>query len=359
MTCGRSPLLVAAAVSAALAVAPTATAAPLTAPVNATPSAFVETLALMPAAAWEDGAVLTYVDWTVVWDRLGAGPDVDSRAAQIGRIVEPGTYAQPPMLFETLPLNAAEARAEVGFSHFEIDHELAVVAPPRRIVIATTTVDRTVIEQAMATDPVWSPDLTVVATEHGEYFGWGGDGLEVDVSRRTPLRPLGQAGQVTIVGDRPATVVRTLITGDAEAAVAVAAGTAPSLAELPATATALEALGEGIVVQAVGTGSLLVVELDDDGAVSTQLLVVGDTPGDAATAAVAAERLIEEATTPTGEPIGDLLPDAVVSTVGSVVVIDVPDPLAYRRAVRLLFERALDLLVDPASGSAAVGARPG
>ena len=68
-----------------------------------------------------------------------------------------------------------------------------MVAPPRRVVIAETTVSGDDVVDALETDPVWSADLEEVETDHGRYYAWGADGLAQDLTRRSAFRPLGQA----------------------------------------------------------------------------------------------------------------------------------------------------------------------
>src|SRR3954452_23429855 len=103
-------------------------------------TAFAAALADLPAEMLSaDGAVLYYTDRALAWQRLGVGAETADRLAAVGRTIEDATYSQPPMLF-TPDVDLDRSREEVGFTTFDIDREAAVLAPPRRVVVADTTV---------------------------------------------------------------------------------------------------------------------------------------------------------------------------------------------------------------------------
>lgn len=302
-------------------------------------SAFAGQLARMPAAVFDvaadaDTPTLTYVDMELVWERLGVGADPAERLAALGRTAEATTWSQPPVLFQESALDVDGARAEVGFSMLEIGRELAVLAPPNRTVVADVAVSGAAIEQAVTTDPLWSPDLRVVPTADGDYYAWGDEDFAIDPARRSPLRPLGQGGQLAVLGElsEPVTVVRTLAVADMEAALATAAGHAPSAADAGPFAAADEALAGVTVVQAIGVTAtapylgLLVVEVADDAGPRAEVLLLHATADEAAANA---------------PMVADALPDAAVTVDGTVVAARVDGVEAYRTLVQMLMRREL------------------
>jgi hypothetical protein len=334
---------------------------------------FEQSLDMVPASALEtEGAMVVYVDMDLAWDRAGVGSDPDERLGRISFLFEPSTWTQPPQLFGQSAALVDEARAEVGFTTFEVEREIAVLAPPRSIMIAETSVSPDDVAAAVESDPLWSSELTTVETPDGSYYQWGDDPTELNVDRITPMRPLGQGGQLAVVADDAgSTVVRTL--EGADAVLATMAGGTDSLLDTDLFAAARAALGKGAVLQSIGVpgpqlfdpavivlsteaieellqdvvfvppyNGLLIAELYDGGESQTELLFVY---GDAATAEASApefERaLAESVNTTTMEPLSDVFPGASVSTDGPVVVVTLPSEGAYRVAQRMLFERAL------------------
>ena len=89
------------------------------------------------------------------------------RLDRIGALVELPTWTQTPQLFGPYAAQVDEARAEVGFSMFEIEREIAVLAPPRNITIAETSVTSDDVTAAVESDPLWSADLTTVESAGG------------------------------------------------------------------------------------------------------------------------------------------------------------------------------------------------
>jgi hypothetical protein len=359
---------------AGAAVLTAATTVPPTDPDANPGSAFEQALGQLPADALQaDGATLQYVDMALAWDRIGGASDVDARTEAIGALSALPTWTQAAQLFGAYMMQLDEARAEVGFTFFDIEREIAVLAPPHSTFVAETSVDPETVAAAVRSDPLWSDVLTEVEHPHGGYFQWGDDPLATDLERRTPMRQLGQGGQLAIVGsDSAATVVRTLDAADMESVLDTLAGGESLLAD-PFVAAALPAIGEGDVYQllAIPEPTLLdpalvmatpelverilaetvllqpyvgtaIVEVDDGGGPVTKVLLVnGSAAGAEANAALAQQALAENADLRTREPLADLLPDAEVSTEDTVVVVTLRFEGAYARAQQMLLSRGL------------------
>lgn len=337
-------------------------------------SAFATKLDELPVSFLGDDPVdLTYVDMTLIWERLGVGTDPDDRMDAIGQLNSVDTYSQTPVLFGTWVMQVDEARSEVGFSTFEIEREAALIAPPYRVISADTTVSATDIAAAVATDPLWSPDLNDIESDAGPFWTWGDDPMSQDVTRRSPMRDLGVGGAAAVVGDDPATLIRTTTAEDVEAAIRTVAGADPSVADEGPFAASVAAIGEVEVVQAYGTNrqsiymppigedanfdsiaedmasairflpyqSLMVVETVTDGTYQVEILVNHHLPEIAEENATTAETwLAEGIDAQSGMPISELLPEAAISVDGSILRVTLPAG-SYSRATRMLTQGAL------------------
>ena len=327
----------AATTGAASATAPTPT------PAGGGGTEFAAALADLPATMLSaDGAVLYYTDRALGWERLGVGHDTAERLDAIGRTFEVATYSQTPVLFAPdLDLD----RGSRGDRFHHARHrarEASVLAPPRRVVVADTTVTPDAVRTALTTDPVWSAELTEVDGADGTFYSWGDDDTEVHVDRRSPLRPLGQSGHLAVGGTDQATVVQTLTADDMQEALAAADGSAPSVLDtgpFAAAATMLDDAG-GTVLQAIGVpgttlfmppldasadtieqllaslpqlvpyASILVVEVvDPDGNPRTEIEVThSDDASAAANAEAMAAWLADGTDSVSGRPLSELCP---------------------------------------------------
>lgn len=364
---------------AALLVASTAAAAHNTAgatseppPSNAGDSGFTELLGMTPlAAVAREGVTIYYTDMTMHWERAGVGTDPEERLDSLIELNAPETFAIPPQLFGNLHADVEGARAEVGFSTFEIDRELAVMRPPHDLYIDVTTVPADTVIAAVEAHPLWADRLTVVETEHGDYLDWG-DGAPTDFTARSPFRPLGRAGQLGLLGD-PATTIRTYDPAAVEAALAAAAGAADNATEHPIVAALAGALEQRSVLQLAAVtkptsfvppltatpeqierilaeavlllpyfGLAIVQSADEDGGVHTEVLLVNANEAHATeNAALVEELLAEGVDMQTGQPFSELLPGASVAVDGPVVRVDAPADDAFPRLLRMLQSNAL------------------
>jgi hypothetical protein len=342
-------------------------------------SAFESMLATMPAAVLKaDGALVSYVDMTLIWAGLGVGDGPQERIDNVGRLNEVGPWwTTGPQVFSPYDMQLDEARAEVGFSTFEIDRELAVLAPPRHVIVVETSVPADTITAAVESDPLWSADLRQESGPAGPYWSWGGEDFDIDPARQSPLHSLGRGGQLALIGDAPATVLRTLATDDMAAAQQTIVGDAPSVLDEGVLADTLAAVGDETVVQAMGVpqptlldpaavllGSnvtpeqveevlaqvagvgpylgLLVAEVADGDSTRTEILLAHPSPGAAADNVAAVEaHLSEGIDMSTQTPVSELLPGATVAAEGSVVRVTFSGPDAYRIALTMLQQRAL------------------
>jgi hypothetical protein len=336
-----------------------------------TSTGFTDLLTMVPADALSaDGVIITYTDMTLLWDRVGAGPDEASRLDALGELAVRETFGIPPQLFDNRLAQVDEARAEVGFSALEIVRELAVMAPPRNIFIDVTSVPPDSIDAAIESNPLWADRAMRVESGHGQYVDWG-DGQEIDPAAISPFRPLGQAGQLAILGD-PATAVRTLDAADAEAVLATAAGAGESALTSDVLGPIDEVLADEVVMQAmIQPGPTLfapplsasaeqiaaimeqtvlvqpylgigVVEIaDGDGSRTEVILVNPDENSAVASAVTVEETLASGIDTATQQPLADVLPGASVTVDGVTVRVVLPEPGSFALAIQMLQRRAL------------------
>jgi hypothetical protein len=336
---------------------------------------FEQSLDRLPADALdEESAILYYVDMEQAWQRAGVGPEVEERLQRAGSLGALPTWTQAPQLFGQYFTQVDEARAEVGFTMLDVDREITVQSPPHSIVIAETRVTPDEVTTAVESDPLWSSELRMVEQPDGTYFEWGEDPTAQDLARRSPMRPLGQGGQLALVGgDGEATVVRTVDPADMQSVLATVTGAGDSLLDDELFAAALPALTDGVVMQVMAVDQpigfdpvalgltpeefeqllaelvlvgpyegLVIAELfDGEQSLTKVLLVYADTAA-AESNSVVVEQAIAEGVDPvTREPLADLLPGSDVSVIGSAVVITLPFEGAYPLAQRMLTQRSL------------------
>jgi hypothetical protein len=334
------------------------------------PASFGELVAMMPAdAVSADGATITYTDMTLLWERIGA-TDEAARLDSFGELAVRETFGITPQLFDDRFAQVDESEAEVGFNVTHIERELAVIAPPRRIVIDVTSVSPGTIDAAIESNPVWAERVTRVDTDHGSYVDWG-DGTEIDPTATSPFRPLGQAGQFAMVGD-PATTVRTIVAADAEAVLATAAGASDSAMTTDFLGAIGEVLAHEVVMQAmIQPGAtpfappidvspelieallddavlvqpylgIAVVEIaDDDGSRTDVILVYPDEASAGTSAPFVEEALASGLDVGTQQPLADLLPGASVTVDGVTVRVGLPEPGSFAQAIQMLQRRSL------------------
>jgi hypothetical protein len=338
------------------------------------PNEFARMLSMVPAASFAPGSngELYYVDMTLAWDRLGVGTDPDERLEAFGQLGRQETFTICCNVFANRQADLEGARAEVGFSAVEIDREVAVLLPPNSLYIDETSVSADAVVSALETDPLWSAELTEVATDHGTYFTWGEDPGAFNPDRISPLRPLGRPGQLAVLGDDGATTVRTLDPADVESTLAVVGGEGDSAATAGLAAPVVELLAGDDVVQLVGTprpvafgpplnvtaeqlealledfrplhpyAGIFIVELGDGDHYWTEVLIVhADETAAAANEAIVADILENGVDQQTQEPIAEVFPDADVAPDGAVLRVTLPSPGSFVRAIRMLHNRAL------------------
>ena len=295
------------------------------------------------------------------------------------------TYSRQPLLFAQRAARVDEARAEIGFDITAIRQEIAVDRPRHELRIARVAVNTRTVEAALESDPVWSDDLKTVDADVGSYFDWNGsEGGRPDPRRITPMRPLGVGGQLAVRSDGDdAVVTRTAEASTMEAALGAADGDTPSIVEEGPLVPALEAVGDGQVVQAVGfpgpllldpaqliSGedeeaaeriedlmdelpriepyqSILLVELVDGDAYRTELLVAhGDEEAAAANVEPIERHLAEGMSLRTQEPLRELLPVTGVEQDGAVVRITLEGDRAFNGPLQALVTRDLLIVRD-------------
>jgi hypothetical protein len=348
-------------------------AATTTEPDDTALSPFERSLDRLPASALEEHGVLYYVDLELAWQRAGLDTHADERE-RIGAMIELPTWTQHAQLFDQRFMEIEDARAEVGFTMFDIDREITVQAPPHNVTIAETHVDPEAVATAVESDPMWSPDLTVIEHPDGGYFQWGDDPTAHELTRMSPMRPLGQGGQLALIGsDAEAIVVRTVAAADMEAVLSTVAGRGDSLLDVDMVAAAVDALGDGDVIQATAVAGtiafdaaalalnpesfeallaemvllqsyngVVIAEVYDGEQSHTEVLLLHSSEDAAAANAELVEQALAESVDPiTREPLAEVLPGAEVAAVGPVVVVTLPFEGAYPQAQRMLMQRSL------------------
>ena len=313
----------------------------------------------------------------LVWDRRGVGEDPRERLDNLGGPADIATYSRQPLLFAQRAAQVDEARAEIGFDITAIRQEIAVDRP-HDLRIARVAVDTRALESALESDPLWSDDLDTVDADVGSYYDWNGsEGSRPDPTRITPMRPLGVGGQLAVRSDGDDVVVtRTEEAETMEAALGAANGDAPSIAEEGPLVPALDAVGDGQVVQAVGLPgpllfdlaqvldgddeatveriedlmdelpkiepyeSILLVELVDGDAYRTELLVAhSDEEAAAANVEPISDHLAEGMSLRTQQPLRELLPVTGVEQDGAVVRVTLEGDRAFNGPLQALITR--------------------
>lgn len=336
---------------------------------------FAELLDDVPATVLEtDDPMLFYVDMDLVWARLDlADADADERLENLAGLGQIENYSITPQLFGNMSALVDEAREEVGFAVTEIEREVTIDAAPVSLTIAEVTATQDDIVGALESDPTWSDRLQEVGDGDGAYFDWtdGDEELATDLARRTPMREIGVGGQLAVDSDDDGSVVtRTVTSALMEATLD---GDGPSVSEEGPFAVALEALGDGEVLQALGIteplrlgdggreltpeqrarvmeettllepyGAILLAELIDGEDTRSELLLVhdGDDAADA-NADIVADYLVDGISTATNQPVSGIFPGAEVTQDGPVVRIALEGDGAFQRPFQAIVQRGI------------------
>ena len=135
----------------------------------------------------------------------------------------PGT-APPLILGIETPESDTAAENEIGFAFEDVDRDIAAGVAPDTLEIVQGSIDPEAVAEAVTSDPTWSDVLQRGEAGGVEYYSWLDDG-ELDIERRSPLRPVGGSLRLAPVD---ASVVITRTTTQMEA---VLAGDGPTLAD--------------------------------------------------------------------------------------------------------------------------------
>lgn len=238
-------------------------------------------LALVPDDG-ANGAQVIANDYVLA--RAGSGVELPDDAASDDEIANyriemtaevPGPGTAPPMAAGLQGLG--DSTDEVGFTFEDIDRDIAAGVTPDTIEFLQGAFDPGEVEQAVTSDQTWSDALERAEAGGTEYYSWLDDG-EIDVERRSTLRPVGGSLRLAVTEDG-AVVSRS--TAEMEA---VLEGSGPTLADRTehlAVAKALQDEGAHSVFLtdtsrsgfAAGTADLL--ESDDPAALADELLSGG------------------------------------------------------------------------------------
>lgn len=251
-----------------------------------------------------------------------------------------------PLLFGNQQFQLAEARQEVGFTIFDEAEEASAGQMPGTVIVASVTgIDPAVIEAASKADPKWSATSTTATANGASFFDWGD---ELNVTGRTPMRPVGIGGQMQVapgacwrgsgslvVRTTRRTVMDSVATADPAASVRAAGPLAEAFARL-GDGVLLQAFGvAGQVRSAAGTftsvvptpsatiagySGMLAVQVADADAVHAELLIPFETADVAAAAGPVVEQWLASGTSLVRRtPIAEILPGASVTVDGTVV----------------------------------------
>ncbi len=315
----------------------------------------------IPASVLTNGSTLTYTNLAEILRRAGAdsGTDDERVTALAARIVEMDINV--PLLFGNQQFQLAEARQEVGFTIFDEAEEASAGQMPGTVIVASVTgIDPAVIEAALKADPKWSARLTTATANGASFFDWGD---ELNVTGRTPMRPVGIGGQMQVApraGGSGSLVVRTtrrtVMDSVATADPAASVWSAGPLAE------AFARLGDDVLLQAFGVAGqvrsaagpftsvvptpsatiagysgMLAVQVADADAVHAELLIPFETADAAAAAGPVVEQWLASGTSLVRRtPIAEILPGASVTVDGTVVRVSVSAERAYGHLIQML-----------------------
>lgn len=220
-------------------------------------------------------------------------------------------------------LSTADLRAELGFGPAQIERVLTMDATGatrpglQRIDILEGTFDPVVIEAALRSDPLWSPGLTEMSHAGVRYFAWGGDG-SLDVTKRSPVRPLGVGGRLVVLDKR--VLVWASSTVLVEAAIDAWSGTRPRLIDDERTAALVSTVEAEAADRASFNVSQVAVSFGSRAGLPEELiLALHERTGSAAEEAAASLRSSVQEGEAQGTPFRDTFEIRSLTVVGELV----------------------------------------
>lgn len=290
----------------------------------------------------QDPIPLAYLDVATLREILGVGAE-DARGDP-NEWLGPDVLVPPinmPRFFGSIGDDPVAARADVGFALGDIQRMVSGRGAPTENAVLDVAVSPSVIDTAVRSDPTWSPRLRIVEEAGTTFYDWtqGDDYFAQDLTRTSPIRPLGVGGQLHVEphGDG-ARVTRTLDPAVMRAALADSGGSALSagpyapgltmallpdarllqLTALPAAMHPVRQDGNGPAVSGMLT-KVVAVSIDADGLRTDTYVVFRDET--AASENLDAIITLARAESPNDQAgwADNTSPDAHVEQVGSVV----------------------------------------
>ncbi len=255
-------------------------------------------------------------------------PDGDA-GDLVSALIGDGRQVQVPQLFQR-PDATDDAREELGFSLLDAHQTLEAGQLPETVVVVAGRIDPDAVRKAATTFEPFAADVEVDKSDGFTVYRFGEE-LRVDPAKRTPLRPLGQGGRLT-VRDGLALWVSTNALVD-RAVVAAAGG--PSAADLPEVAAVASALDDAGVYSCylvgpekfAGSGGLVPwryagVGVAQQGAERRFVVVLAHADADAAraNAEALARTVAEGASLVTAAPWSERLSEVDIGIKGTAVV---------------------------------------
>ncbi len=172
----------------------------------------------------------------------------------------------PPLLADSAP-ELESLRAELGFDPTLVSTAAAAGRAPSLYQAMTGDFSASAIEDAVRTDPAWSALLEEGEHSGVAYYSWGND-FQIDVTRVTGVRKLGQGGRLAL---DDGCLYWAVWTAGIEGMIDAGAGLVPSLADREPLRRVAEALEDAGVYSAILTDDPLL----EDAAVSGPTLGIG------------------------------------------------------------------------------------
>ena len=279
----------------------------------------------------------TFADWIIVndYEVARAAGDVERSSDRIHDllVLEKATGVAPSELVRA-PASGDPLDEELGIRTRDVERDLIAGDPPGDLTILEGSIDPDRVKKAVESDESFSDDLTTARHAGTRYYTWE---EQIDLLRRSPLRPTGVGGNLAVVPPYAAWSERA---ASIEGSIDAAAGDVDSLGDNRDLIAAMKALHTRGGYAGFLTTSLQSAGVDPGGpeplapydalAVGPtleqgnqpQIIVVLAYP-DASTARAQAVRLraiAEDGTTVTGTAWRNVIEVAEVGNVGRLVV---------------------------------------
>jgi len=124
--------------------------------------------------------------------------EIDAYTQRVA-LVQGSGEPKPTGVTPAIQGDAAESKAELGFTIANLDQDVQAGEPPHLFVALRGRFDPKQIDQAVRGDSKFKDQLILGSYQATTYYTWGEDD-KVDPRRRTSVRPLGQSSRLAVVG---------------------------------------------------------------------------------------------------------------------------------------------------------------